>query len=119
MAQFKGQTHKLTKVFVEGLPLAGRDKKGRVEQRFYWDSRDRGFGILVGLNAKTFVVQREIAGRTVPQSLARVGPRDWAVHQARKQAQQRLSALTRGERQPKALANTLKDAWERIGKPHL
>ena len=119
MPQFEGSTHKITKAFVEGVPLSGRDKKGRVQQRFYWDSRDRGFGVCVGLNAKTFVVQREIDGRTVRETIGRFGPRDWAVDQARKEAQQRLSALARGERQPKALAITLKEAWERIALPYL
>src|SRR5208283_98236 len=119
MAQFKGQTYRLTKGFVEGLPYAERDKKGRVVQRFYWDSRDRGFGVLVGLHSKTFVCQREIDGRTVRETVGRFGPRDWAVDQARKEAQQRLSALSRGERTPKAQAITLKEAWERIALPAL
>jgi integrase len=111
--------NKITKEFVEGLPFAERDERGRVKQRLFWDSKLTGFGLLVGLQSKSFVCQREVGGRTVRETIGKFGPRDWAVDQARKEAQQRLSALARGERQPKVPTITLDEAWKRIAVPHL
>jgi integrase len=115
----KQAKHRLTTAFIESVPYAAKDASGRVVQRFYWDDKLIGFGVLVGLKSKSFVVQRPCNGRTVRETIGRFGPRDWAVDEARKEAQQRLAALARGERQPKVPIITLQEAWQRIVLPHL
>jgi len=49
----------LTKSVLDKLPYAQRGK-----QQLYWDAKTPGFGLLVGFSTKTFIVQRDIKGKT-------------------------------------------------------
>lgn len=58
---------KLTKAAVEKVPLT---VKG---QEVYWDTDLKGFGLLVGMNTKSFVVQTNIKGKAVRVTLGPFG----------------------------------------------
>jgi integrase len=117
MTRFSGATYRLTKPFVENLPYAQRDHKGKVEQRLYWDAHDHGLGVLVGLNTKTFVCQRSVNSRSVRATLGRFGNKGISVDQARKLYRDRFAALQRGEERAPKL--TLREAWQQLYKPML
>src|SRR5713101_7956213 len=95
--KFTGSTYDLTKPFIEALPFAGRDRKGRVVQKLYWDKHDHGLGLLIGASVKTFVCQRSVDGRSVRETLGRFGDKGITVSQARKLYRERFAALERGE----------------------
>lgn len=52
-------TIKLTKREVDAIPFAAFDK-----QQFYWDSELKVFGSRVEHKTKTFIVQRDINGKS-------------------------------------------------------
>ena len=58
---------KLTKSKVEEIPL---QEKG---QRLYFDSQLKGFGVCVGKKSKTYIVQRDVDGKTVRVTIGRHG----------------------------------------------
>jgi hypothetical protein len=58
---------KLTKSAIDRL---SHPRKG---QRHYWDTQLRGFGLVIGRNTKTFVVQRDINGQTRRMKIGRYG----------------------------------------------
>jgi len=103
---------KLTKRVVEtAQPL---HMHGAVRQRLYFDSELRGFGLCVGATAKTFIVQRDVNGRTTRVKIDRYPV--ITVEQARREAQQLLAKMGRGispveeKRAAKARGVTLREA---------
>jgi hypothetical protein len=79
---------KLTKRSIDSLPLP------ETGQALYWDADLPGFGLRVTKGAKTFIVQRRVAGKTVRATLGKYGP--LTPDQARKLAVQTLSELVQG-----------------------
>jgi len=103
------QTKLTTKGAIDGLP---HPAKG---QALYWDTDLRGFGVVVGVRNKTFVVQRDVNGTSRRISLGRYG--NISLHAARKRAET-LAGEMRGGTDPvvdkrKATADnmTLREAW--------
>lgn len=69
--------------------------KGKpVVQKIYWDSKLRGFGLLVGQSAKTFIAQRDFGGRTIRRKLDRYPT--ITVQQARERAREELVKIGKG-----------------------
>lgn len=66
-----------------------------ITQKIYWDTDLRGFGVLVGAQTKTFIAQRDVAGRTLRRKIGRYPT--WTVEQARKQARETIVKLDKGE----------------------
>ncbi len=98
---------KLTKSKVEEIPL---QEKG---QRFYFDSQLKGFGVCVGRKSKTYIVQRDVDGKTVRVTVGRHGV--FTTELARKKAQEILVRMVNGDdpRQEIKPDNiTLKDAFD-------
>lgn len=67
--------------------------KPRLE-RFYWDKELRGFGILVRPTSKSFVVQKDVKGRSVRVTIGRFP--DWTADAARKEAHKHVVAMDSG-----------------------
>ena len=63
-------------------------------QKLYMDEVLKGFGILVGAKAKTYIAQRDITGRTVRVTLGRHGVITTA--QARSEAMETIGLMHRG-----------------------
>ncbi|MBT7942618.1 MAG: tyrosine-type recombinase/integrase, partial [Alphaproteobacteria bacterium] len=74
---------------VDGLP---RPEMG---QQLYTDTLLTGFGVLVGAKSKTYVAQRDVAGRTIRVTIGRHGV--FAAERARKEAQQLIARMAAGE----------------------
>jgi len=94
-----------------------RTRSGRpVRQRIYWDDRQPGFGIMVSRTARSFVVQKDVRGRSVRVTIGRYPT--WTPERARKRAQELLVEMDRGEdpnarkRQERARGITLGEAVE-------
>ena len=104
---------KLTKAVVDRAQPALRDGKAR--QKLYLDAQLKGFGLCVGATAKSFFVQRDVAGRSVRTTIGRYGV--FTVEQARAEARQILAKLARGvnpleeKRAARAKGITLAEAW--------
>jgi integrase len=79
---------KLTKRSIDSLPLP---ETGQV---LYWDDELPGYGLRVTKGAKTFIVQRRVAGKSVRVTLGQYGP--LTPDQARKLAVKNLSELVQG-----------------------
>lgn len=79
---------KLTKRSIDSLPLP------EAGQALYWDDELPGYGLRVTKGAKTFIVQRRVAGKTVRVTLGKYGP--LTPDQARKLAVKNLSELVQG-----------------------
>lgn len=79
---------KLTKAAVERVPLT---KKG---QEVYWDTDMKGFGLLVGMNTKSFVVQTNIQGKAVRVTLGQFGLH--SVDEYRERARRQIGAMKDG-----------------------
>jgi integrase len=101
---------KLTKRFIDSLPLTAQG------QQLYWDTDMNGFGICVGTNSKSYLVQRDVHGKGVRYTIGKHGI--FTTEQARKQAQVLLTQMAQGIN-PKALKQeqrikgaTLADLWE-------
>jgi hypothetical protein len=100
-----GNRFKLTTASVRDrcVPPDPWDVNGRgkpVLQRIYWDTQTKGFGIVVGRAqegrepTKSFVVQRDVNGRTVRVTIGRLGA--WTLSQARRQAEVLIGDMSRG-----------------------
>jgi integrase len=90
------ETKKLTKHAVESAPLlVDLTPDDKVRQRLYLDTELRGFGLCVGATAKTYFAQRLVGGRSVRVTIGRHGV--FTVDQARREAQQILAKMARGE----------------------
>ena len=80
---------KLTRINVERILFS---KKG---QDVYVDTELAGFGLCVGKSKKTYFVKRQVNGKTLKVT---IGPHGvYSPEQARKEAQQLLAKLARGE----------------------
>ncbi len=109
-----GKKFKLTNKNIEArCPLVQPPAKRAI----YWDSEIPGFGLVVGRTARSFVAQKDVAGRTVRVTIGRYG-RVWTAERARKEAIQVLAEMDRGEnpnrrmRQAAARGVTLAQAVE-------
>lgn len=87
---------KLTKSFIDALPLPETQTDGRATQVIYRDSALPGFGLRVGSGgAKTFFIERRIKGRVKRISIGRYGL--LTPSQARTKAQELLSSIILGD----------------------
>jgi integrase len=84
-------------------------------QQFYWDTELVGFGVLVGIKTKSFILQRDVNGRSRRINLGRYP--EISLHKARQQAE-KLGGQMRGgsdpivEQRKKTADNmTLREAW--------
>lgn len=80
--------HKLNQKFIEQLPFAEGPAK------IYFDATVKGFGVSVGRSVKTFILQREVKGRSVRVSIAR--SHELTVSKAREKASQLLLEMRNG-----------------------
>lgn len=97
---------KLTKSFIDALPLPAIQKDGRAAQVIYRDSALPGFGLRVGSGGtKTFFIEHRIKGRVKRISIGRYGP--LTPSQARTKAQELLSSIILGD-DPTVKKNTYK-----------
>ena len=105
--------HKLTKKYVDGLPLA---KEG---QQLYWDTEIKGFGVCVGKQSKSYMVQRDVKGRGVRCTIGKHGV--YSAEQARKQAALLLQEMAQGVNQnhEKAKAKIIGSTLDEIYKQFL
>ena len=108
---------RLTKSFIDGLPLPARAPSGQARQTLYRDDALVGFGVLVGSGGtKSFFVERRINGRVKRLSLGRYGHLTPA--QARQKAQAMLGTIAMGKdpvaekRAASARGTTLGEAFE-------
>jgi integrase len=87
-----------------------------VRYRFYWDTELRGFAIVVGAGVRTFIVQRDVRGRSVRVKVGRYPT--WTVDEARKRARELVVQMDQGcdpnarKREEAARGATLADAVE-------
>ena len=101
---------KIIKSKVDALP---HPKKG---QALYTDTDLPGFGVLVGAKSKTYIAQRDIAGRTRRVTIGRHGI--IKTDKAREDARQLIARMAQGEdpnrtkRQATARSITLRQALE-------
>lgn len=65
-----------------------------ITQRIYWDTDLPGFGLVVGARTRTFVVQKDVAGRSVRVTIGRYPT--WTAEQARKRARELVVEMDRG-----------------------
>lgn len=65
-----------------------------VRQRIYWDAELKGFGCLVGARAKSFIMQRDVMGRSVRTTIGRFPT--WTADQARKRARELAVGFDKG-----------------------
>jgi len=79
---------KLTKAAIERVPLT---TKG---QEIYWDTDLKGFGLVAGMNTKSFVVQTNIQGKAVRVTLGPVGLR--SIDEYRERARRQIGAMKDG-----------------------
>ena len=100
-----------TKRAVDALPYPAKG------QLLYWDTDLRGFGVVVGVRNKSFVVQRDVKGRSRRITIGRYGEGGISLHAARKQAEQLAGEMRGGidpveeERKVTADGMTLREAW--------
>ncbi|MDG1287904.1 MAG: integrase family protein [Rickettsiales bacterium] len=101
---------KLTKRAIDDIALAEHGK-----QKFYWDTELRGFGLRVGSASKTFIVQKDMNGKSKRASIGRYGT--WTLEEARKEAREHLVQMDKGvdvaaeKRKVAAESITLVEAW--------
>lgn len=79
---------KITKSFVDQMPFT---EKG---QALYADQELPGFYLIVGMRAKTYMVQKDIKGKTVRYSIGRSG--HFTAEEARKIAKDKLYLMSLG-----------------------
>jgi integrase len=79
---------KLTKRSIDSLPMP------EAGQALYWDDELPGYGLRVTKGAKTFIVQRRVAGKSVRVTLGKYG--QLTPDQARKLASKNLAELVQG-----------------------
>lgn len=79
------------------LPPGPDDLTSRGNPRtecFYWDTELRGFGIVARAASRTFVVQKDVRGRSVRVTIGRFP--DWTADAARKEARARIVEMDAG-----------------------
>jgi len=103
----------ITKSFLDNTPLK---KSG---QQIFWDQKLRGFGVVIGRTAKTFVVQWDVLGRTKRKKIGRYSEA-LTVAKARDRAKDWLGDLQQGivpweeEALKRAQQTTLIEAYEQF-----
>ena len=110
---------KLTKTAVDRIPLQPHG------QSLYWDIELPGFGLVVGKTAKTYVAQRDIAGRARRITIGKHGV--FTTEEARKEARRLLNEMARGidpateKWRARALSATLGEVFEEylVARPAL
>jgi integrase len=111
----------LTAKAVADLPLTGTpaararpeylDKRGRSKaQAIFFDTKQPGFGVIVGRRRKTYFYQREVNGRTVRVNLG--DAREIKIVEARELAHEKAKEM-RGGRNPNAKTETLRQAIDK------
>lgn len=95
----KAHRFKLTKTTVDARCLPPRvgevTGKGKaVQQRIYWDDELAGFGVVVGQRTKSYILQRDLHGRSVRVTIGRHGV--WTPDMARKRARELTVEMDRG-----------------------
>jgi len=104
---------RFTKTYIENLPFT--DKNGK--QQIYWDAGLSGFGLVVGSQSKTFIVQHDVQGKTKRKKVGRYS-QALTLDKARKKAKDWLGDLELGvipwevEAAKAAQAITLKQAFD-------
>jgi integrase len=100
-----------TKGSVNALP---HPETGQV---YYWDTVLRGFGVRVGTRDKTFIMQRDVNGKSRRITIGRYG--DISLQLARQRAEGLGGQMTGGridpveeQRKVTAAGMTLRDAWK-------
>jgi integrase len=94
---------KLTKAAVEKVPLT---VKG---QEVYWDTELKGFGLLVGMNTKSFVVQTNIQGKAVRVTLGAFGIH--SVDEYRERARRQIGAMKDGIDPREEAKREIREKW--------
>jgi integrase len=85
-------------------------------QLLYWCETLSGFGLLIGVNTKSFILQRDVNGRSRRINLGRYP--EISLHRARKRAEQLAGQMRGGsdpvieERKRTADDMSLREAWE-------
>jgi integrase len=79
---------KITKTFVENTPYADKG------QTLYCDTELAGFYVVVGMRAKTYIVQKDVQGRTVRCTIGRHG--HFTTDEARRIAKDKLYLMAQG-----------------------
>ncbi len=103
---------KLTKKNIDSISL------GNARYLLYWDTELKGFGLKAGKDSKTFIVQRDINGKTIRNKIGRYGV--WTVDEAKREARERLLFLDKGidiaakkkEKEIEVKQITFDEAWE-------
>lgn len=108
---------RITKSFVDKVPLPEIGEDGKSTQAFYRDSVIAGFGLRVTSGgAKSFIVEKRVDGRVKRKTLGRYG--NLTVEQARKEAQKFLGKVASGidpireVQEKRAKRITLSDAFQ-------
>lgn len=108
---------RITKSFVDKVPLPEIRQDGKSTQAFYRDSVIAGFGLRVTSGgAKSFIVEKRVDGRVKRKTLGRYG--NLTVEQARKEAQKFLGKVASGidpireVQEKRAKRITLSDAFQ-------
>lgn len=108
---------RLTKSYIDRLPLPPRKPSGQAQQVLYRDESLVGFGLLVGSGGtKSFFVERRVNGRVKRITVGRYG--HVTPVQARQKAQELLGSIAMGKdpaaekRALRAQAVTLEQAFE-------
>lgn len=87
---------KLTKSFIDQLPIPPKGENGKATQVIYRDSALSGFGVLVGSGGtKSFFIERRVNGRVKRISIGRYG--HLTPSQARDRAQELLGNIAVGK----------------------
>ena len=87
-----------------------------INQLFYWDARLSCFGVVVSRASKTFVVQKDVGGKSVRVTIGKYPT--WTPDQARERARQLIVEMDRGvnpnerKREERARGVTLAEAVE-------
>lgn len=96
--------------------LKPKRRNGKMVQRLVWDDVLQGFGVCVGTKSKTFVVQKDVAGRARRVNVGRVDA--FSVKEARKRARAIIVQMESGidpnlvKRMEKIKGITLREAQE-------
>lgn len=103
-------TLELTKRVIDSLPHS------KEHQQLYFDVKQKGFGLRISADTKTYFVQKNVNGRTRRVTIGKHGV--FTLEQARKEAIQLLADMTRGvdpnlvKREKKMEVTTLLEAFE-------
>lgn len=65
-----------------------------VTERFYWDTELRGFGIVVRATSRSFIVQKDVRGRSVRVTIGKFPT--WTTDAARKRARKLIVEMDEG-----------------------